>query len=161
MDKFRWITGQKLRIVKATKNIAFRNGIIILAFFLMANWVAWSFFNKNTVSTADYTRMQNHTYRGKVEYVRNAKGLIFIRTKETGDRIFFHKGEYTLYHAQGEIEDLVFTGDSIFKNAWSDTIAISPAKTRQAAFDNLLIVNDFEKMRQIWLKGEFRAQPRK
>lgn len=123
---------------------------------LGANWVVWSFFNKNTVSTADYTRMQNHTYRGKVEYVRNAKGLIFIRTKETADRIFFHRGEYTLYHAQGEIEDLVFAGDSIFKNAWSDTIAVFPAKTRQAPFDSLLIVNDFEKMRQIWLKEEVR-----
>lgn len=131
-------------------------GVAMILLLLGANWVVWSFFNKNTVSTADYTRMQNHTYRGKVEYVRNAKGLIFIRTKETADRIFFHRGEYTLYHAQGEIEDLVFAGDSIFKNAWSDTIAVFPAKTRQAPFDSLLIVNDFEKMRQIWLKEEVR-----
>lgn len=94
--------------------------------------------------------MQNHFYRDKVEYIRDAKGIVFIQTKQSGYRIFFHKGEYQMYHAQGEIEDLVSAGDSLVKKAWGDTIVVFPAKSRQAGFDSLLIVNNFDRMKRIW-----------
>lgn len=129
---------------------AVRNGILILALWFLSFWALWSLFYKNTVSPEDYNRMQSQVYHDRVEYVRNAKGLIFIQTKRAGPRIFFHKGEYQLLYARGELENLVFTGDSIVKDAWSDTIIVFPHKYRRAAFDSLFIVNDFDKMKRIW-----------
>ena len=100
----------------------------------------------------DFSRMQNHHYRDVVEVLRNTKGLISIQTKYSGHRIFFHRGEYQLYPALGQLEDLVFTGDSIIKNAHSDTIIFYPAKSRRALFDRLILVNDFEKMKRRWVE---------
>lgn len=124
----------------------------LLLLFILANWGLWVCFGKNNHSLADFDRMQRQQYRDVVTEVRNTKGLISIRAKHSGQRIFFHRGEYQLFPAKGQIEDLVFAGDSIVRNAWSDTIYFYPAKGRRANFECLVLINDFEKMKRKWLE---------
>lgn len=134
------------------RQIIYARAAFFLLLFILANWGLWVCFGKNNHSLADFDRMHQQQYRDAVAEVRNTKGLISIRTKHAEPRIFFHRGEYQLFPAQGEIEDLVLAGDSIVKNAWSDTIYFYPAKGRRAVFERLVLINDFEKMKRRWLE---------